>query len=141
MAKHTEKWITWLTSALDDNCDEETKVKILEECGRQCQSKSFIQKAREIYDKAEDLDDFLNKFSKVYENLHRDGDEVYIIYPKCYCPNVNKLPQGKLSATYCNCSRGWAKALFEGALGRKVDVIMKQSIVNGDKQCKFQIIL
>jgi predicted hydrocarbon binding protein len=54
---------------------------------------------------------------------------------------VNKLPKGKLSGTYCNCSRGWAKALFEGALRRPVEVIKEQSIISGDKQCKFRIIL
>jgi predicted hydrocarbon binding protein len=54
---------------------------------------------------------------------------------------VNKIPKGKLSATYCNCSRGWAKALFEGALGRTVEVIMEKSIINGDNQCKFRILL
>jgi predicted hydrocarbon binding protein len=54
---------------------------------------------------------------------------------------VNEIPKGKLSATYCNCSRGWAKELFEGALGRTVEVIMEKSIINGDNQCKFRILL
>jgi predicted hydrocarbon binding protein len=54
---------------------------------------------------------------------------------------VNKILPSKLSATYCTCSRGWAKALFEEALGRPVEVIMEESIVKGDKQCKFRIVL
>jgi predicted hydrocarbon binding protein len=53
---------------------------------------------------------------------------------------VNKIPKVKLSGTYCNCSRGWAKALFEGALGRPVDVVMEQSIIRGDEQCQFRIV-
>ncbi len=141
MGKHTERWITWLIAALDEYVDEETKAKILEHCGRQCQSESFVKKARKIYEKSKGIDEFLEKFGRVYKNLHREGDEVYIIYRKCYCPNVNKIPPGKLSATYCNCSRGWAKALFEGALEKPVDVIMEESIVNGDEQCKFRIVL
>lgn len=141
MGKHSERWISWLIAALDEHVDEETKAKVLEQCGRRCQSESFTKKARKIYEKSEDIDDFLEKFGEVYKNLHREGDKAYIIYPKCYCPNVNKTPLGKLSATYCNCSRGWAKALFEGALGKPVDVIMEESIVNGDEQCKFRIVL
>ena len=141
MGKHTEKWIAWLMAALDEYVDEETKVKILEQCGRQCQSENFVKKARKIYEKSVDTDEFLEEFGKIYKNLHREGDKVYIIYPKCYCPNVNKIPPGKLSTTYCNCSRGWAKALFEGVLGKPVDVIMEESIVNGDAQCKFRIAL
>ena len=141
MGKRTERWIRWLIAALDEYVDEETKAKILEQCGRQCQSENFVKKARKIYEKSEDIDEFLERFGRVYKYLHREGDKVYLIYPKCYCPHVNKIPAGKLSATYCICSRGWAKALFEGALGQPVDVIMEESIVNGDAQCKFRIVL
>jgi len=38
-------------------------------------------------------------------------------------------------------SIGRAKALFEGALERSVEVIMKESIINGNKQCKLEIVL
>ena len=136
-----EKWITCLIAGLDGHVDEEARAKVLEQCGRQCQSENFVKKARNIYQKSENVDDFLDKFGQVYKHLHREGDSVYIIYPKCYCSFVNKIPVGKLSATYCNCSRGWAKALFEGALGRPVEVVMEESIVKGDRQCKFRIIL
>ncbi|UCE29170.1 MAG: hypothetical protein JSV85_00015 [Candidatus Bathyarchaeota archaeon] len=141
MAKHSERWITWLIATMDECLDEETKARMLEQCGRQCQSESLIKKAKKIYEKSKNVDEFLEEFGQVYGNLHREEDEVYIKYPKCYCPNVNKIPPGKLSATYCNCSRGWAKALFEGTLGRPVKVIMEESIVKGDEQCKFRIIL
>lgn len=141
MTKHMEKWICSLVAGLDKHVDKETLKKVLEQCGRQCQSNSFVEKARGIYQKSKDLDEFLAEFAKVYENLHREGDDVYIIYPKCYCPLVKNIPPGKLSATYCNCSRGWAKALFEGALKRPVEVIMEESIKKGDEQCKFKIVL
>ena len=140
MGKHSERWIAWLMAAMDGYVDEETRAKILEKCGRQCQSENFIKKARKIYEETGSIDEFLDQFGQVYKNLHREGDRVYIIYPKCYCPNVNKIPTGKLSATYCNCSRGWAKALFEGALGRPVEVIMEKSIVKGDEQCRFRVV-
>jgi predicted ArsR family transcriptional regulator len=128
-------------AGLDERVDKETLAKVLEQCGRQCQSQSLIKKARSIYEKSKDMDDFLNEFGKVYKHLHKEGGSVYIIYPKCYCPIVNKIPPGKLSAIYCNCSRGWAKALFEGVLKRPVQVTMEESIKRGDKQCKFKIIL
>jgi len=128
-------------TGLDEHVDKETIAKVLEQCGRQCQSESLIKKARSIYGKSRNVDDFLDNFGKVYKHLHREGNSLYIVYPKCYCSIVNKIPSGKLSATYCNCSRGWAKALFEGALERPVEVTMEQSIKQGDKQCKFKITL
>jgi len=141
MAERTENWITNLMDGLDNNVDKETIIKILEQCGRQCQSQSFIKKAKAIYEKSKNTDDFLNKLAQVYKHMHREGNKVYIVYPKCYCSQVNKIPKGKLSGTYCNCSRGWAKALFEGATGKPVEVNMKKSIINGDDQCKFEVIL
>ena len=140
MTGRTEKWISNLIEGLDNNLDEKTIAKILEQCGRQCQSPSFIKKAKAIYEKSKNTDDFLNKLAQVYKHLHREGNKVYIVYPKCYCPQVNKIPKGKLSGTYCNCSRGWAKALFEGATGKPVEVNMEKSIINGDDQCKCEII-
>jgi len=139
MVGRTEKWITTLMSGLEKNVDEKTLARILEQCGRQCQSQSFIKKAKGLYEKSESIDDFLEKLGRAYKHLHREGEEVYIVYPRCYCSQVNKIPKGKLSGKYCNCSRGWAKALFEGALGRPVEVIMEKSIINGDSECKLRV--
>lgn len=126
---------------LAKNIDEKTLAMVLEKCGRQCQSQGFVKKARSIYQKSNSTEEFLEKLGQIYEHLHVEGNKVYIVYPRCYCSQVNKIPKGKLSGTYCNCSRGWAKALFEGALGKPVEVNMEKSIVNGDDQCKFRIIL
>lgn len=141
MSERAGKWIACLIAGLDEYVNEETRVKILEQCGRKCQSQRFINKARSIYQKSRNVDQFLEKLGEVYKHLHREKDRVFLIYPKCYCSQVNKLSKGKLSGTYCNCSRGWAKALFEGALERPVEVVMEQSIANGDRQCKFRIVL
>jgi predicted hydrocarbon binding protein len=139
MVGRTEKWISTLIGSLDERVDEETRASILEQCGRQCQSESFVKKAKQIYEKSANVSDFIDKFSKVYKHVHRKGGRVYIIYPRCYCSQVNKIPKGRLSGTYCNCSRGWAKALFEGATGKPVEVTMEKSIINGDDECKFRI--
>jgi predicted ArsR family transcriptional regulator len=141
MPGRTEKWITALMEGLDRNLDERTIAKILEQCGRQCQTQSFIKKARDLCQKSKDTDEFLDRLAEVYKHLHREGDKVYLIYPKCYCSQVSKIPKGKLSGTYCNCSRGWAKALFEGAREKPVEVIMEKSIINGDDECRFRIIM
>jgi hypothetical protein len=56
MVERTEKWITALMDGPDKNVDEKTIAKILEQCGRQCQSQSFIKKARAIYQKSKNTD-------------------------------------------------------------------------------------
>jgi len=139
MSGRTEKWISYLIDGLNEHVDEKTRAMILEQCGRQCQSQSFIKKVKDIYEKSDGIDDFLENLGRVYKHLRREGDKIYVVYPKCYCSQVNKIPKGKLSGTYCNCSRGWAKALFEGALSRPVEVVKEKSIINGDSECKFRI--
>ncbi len=141
MVSRAEAWVCNLIAGLDEYADREILVKVLEQCGRKCQSPAFIRKARSIYEKSDSIQEFLEKLSKVYKHLHRNGDNVHIVYPKCYCSIVNKIPLGKLPATYCNCSRGWAKALFEGALGKPVEVVMEKSIISGDNECRFKIVL
>ena len=141
MVGRTENWITALMDGLDKNVDGKTLVKILEQCGRQCQSASYIKKAKKLHEKSESTNEFLDKLEKVYKHLHKEGDRVYLVYPRCYCAQVNKIPKGKLSGVYCNCSCGWAKALFEGALGREVEVVKEKSIIAGDNECRFRIIL
>lgn len=137
----TGKWITSLIDGLNKNVDEETIVKILEQCGRQCQSQSFIRKAKALYARSTNTEDFMDKLGRVYKHLQREGNNTYLVYPKCYCSQVNKIPKERLSGTYCNCSRGWAKALFEGATGKPVEVVMEKSIISGDDQCRFRIML
>jgi predicted hydrocarbon binding protein len=134
---HTHKWIKSLVSNLEAELDEKTRVRILENCGRTCISRSFIEKAKACKKNAKGMDDFLDKLSKVWSHLHIDGDNIYVIYEKCYCPLVKTYPD-KLSPTFCNCSRGWIRELFESVLEKPVDVKLEKTIKQGDDICKFR---
>jgi len=125
-----------LMAGLDTHADKSvgTMWQTMPICGS-------VKKARSIYEKSENGGEFIASFGKVYKHLHREGDSVYIVYLKCYCSMVSRIPAGKLSAVYCNCSRGWAKALFEGALKKPVEVTLMKSIKRGDKECRFKIVL
>ena len=139
MVSRGEKWLCDFISGLDKSVDNEKLKQALEDCGRNCQSTSTIKKAKAIYERSKDIDAFLTEFGTTYKHLHREKDGVYITYPRCYCPRVNKIPQSLMPAIYCNCSVGWAKALFEGALGKSVDVKLEKSIIAGDNECRFKI--
>lgn len=99
----------------------------------------MVKKAKAIYEKSKDIDTFLTEFGETYKHLHREKKGTYIVYPQCYCARVKKIPQGQMPAVYCNCSVGWVKELFEGAVGRPVDVTLEKSIIAGDDECRFRI--
>lgn len=68
----------------------------------------------------------------------RDG-ELYLEFPFCPCPmlaEVDKL----VTNTWCQCTTGYSKVLFEKAFGCDVDVELLKSIKMGDEICLMKII-
>ena len=57
----------------------------------------------------------------------------------CVCPVIKKVPHDALSGTWCLCSVGLHKALFEETLGCPVEVVLEESRRTGADKCKFQI--
>jgi hypothetical protein len=91
--------------------------------------------------KAKDVNDFLDRLRKVWSHLQREGENLYVVYDKCYCPLGRALLKdypAQLSS-YCNCSRGWIREMFESALKKPVKVEIEKSIVRGDNLCKFKV--
>lgn len=137
---NTHKWITNLIKNLDEKVEQDTKKDLLESVGRKCISPNMIARAKEVYSKSKDLDDFYNKFSKINTHFHKIGNEYFMIYPKCYCSIVKSYPNFKeISSTYCYCSVGWAKELFEKAMEREVEVELVHTIIGGADECRFKI--
>jgi predicted hydrocarbon binding protein len=136
--KHSHKWIAVLLEQPDSEVDAPARVRVLENCGRACIPNSFVARARECRQQAKDMDDFLARLGKVWSHVHSEGDEVYVVYEKCYCPLVKDFP-GQLSPTWCQCSQGWVKQLFEGVLDRPVELELMRSIRQGDECCRFTV--
>ncbi|NHJ15209.1 MAG: hypothetical protein EAX95_16120 [Candidatus Thorarchaeota archaeon] len=141
MVSAGERWLCTLIAGLEETVDNTALKKVLEDCGRKCQAQSRIRKAKTIYDRSKNIDTFLAEFGKTYKHLQQEKDGIYLVYPKCYCARVNKIPHGQMPSVYCSCSVGWAKALFDGALGRAVDVTLEKSIIAGDDECRLKIAL
>lgn len=135
---HTNRWIDSLIESLDTQVDEESRAKILENCGRSCISRRFIAKVQALKKNSKDMDDFLDKLSRDWKHLQGKGDAVYVVYDRCYCPLVRGY-DGKLSPTFCNCSRGWIKELFESVLKKPVEVKLEKSVKQGDEICRFRL--
>ena len=137
---HTHRWITALVEAMEAEVDQKIRESILINCGRSCISRSFIKKAQKLWKDSEDLESFLKGLGEMWWHLKMEGEEVYVEYDRCYCPFL-KTYSKKILPTWCNCSRGWTKELFESALDRPVGVELIKSIRLGDDVCRFKVIL
>jgi hypothetical protein len=125
-----------MMDVLDRAVDEETRRLIMEACGRRCISASTLEKARRLQQEAQDLDDLLSRLNGAHiggGHLQRKGDVIHAAYDRCYCGSVSKVSE-TFSATYCYCSCGWYRQLFETLLGRPVEVELLGSIIQGDER-------
>lgn len=130
-------WLTNLMESMDTQLEEDTKIKLLEECGRSCAKKNIKKEAWKYQGK---LDDWLDKMKKWVgaKNIQKQADCIQVVYKKCFCPLVQDIPP-ILTATFCNCSRGWLKEIFETVLEKPVTVEMEDSIMKGGEQCRFSV--
>ncbi len=137
--KFVHDWVLNLMKNMDRHMDEEEKIALLEHCGRAC-AESHAKAEASKY--AGNLEGWLGVLKKWVgaDNVRRKEDVVQIVYSKCLCPLVQDQPP-LLSKTYCNCSRGWLKEVFETVVGKPVEVKLEDSIMQGGPQCRFSILI
>ena len=136
-------WMQEAMRRLDGLTGETTAREIMQECGRACFGPKNSVEARKIWKKSSSLEDFIQQLN----TKHLGGGRLIIIddntvtggYDRCYCGQVKQTKQPFQSLTYCNCSTGWYKQLFESALERPVRVEIFQSIITGSDRCEFVI--
>ncbi len=135
------RWIKGLMERLEEEAGEAVAREVMVGCGRQCISRSLLEKAQKHWRKAETINDFLDKLNQAHiggGDLRREGDTIYGSYGRCYCGLVSKAAE-PIPSTYCYCSCGWYKMLSETVLERPVEVEFLSSIAQGAEACRFAI--
>jgi len=128
---------------LDREVESETRRKIMEACGRRCIGDSILMKALKLKSQSADLDDLLIRLNEARIGgslLRREGNVIFAEYHKCHCGSVSRT-KTEFSPTYCYCSCGWFRRLFETILEKPVTVVLLGSIIQGYSHCRFKIYL
>ena len=62
-------------------------------------------------------------------------------YYYCHCPWAREAVKSgeEVAPIFCNCSAGFHKKPWEGALGQKIHVEVLESVLKGDDRCRFAI--
>jgi len=134
-SKVVHDWISSLMKSMDEHLDDEEKIKLLEDCGRACAGRHAKSEAAKHKGHLDKWLEALRKWVGA-ENVRKEGDVIRVVYGKCFCPLVQDSPP-LLSDTFCNCSRGWLKEVFETVVDNPVDVKLEDSIMRGGKHCRF----
>jgi len=70
-----------------------------------------------------------------------ESDPTLKRYYYCHCPWARAAVKSgeKVAPIFCNCSAGFHKKPWEGALGQKIDIEVLESVLKGDDRCRFAI--
>jgi len=144
-------WVKGAMGRLDALVDEETRIQIMENCGYKCAetNRGAMDEAIARRRKYKNVDEFLEAEQQnpaKGTKLVREGNVLYQVYRpqelgvKCYCSLVRGLTADEsLSLTYCHCSKGFVKKLWEAVLERPVEVELVRSVISGAEECRFVI--
>jgi len=136
--KFVQGWVPDLLTTLDKTLSPQARLKFMEDNGRACAARGGSVAWAKGF--GGDIDKFLAEMRKHIgePNAVRDGKTVRLAYEKCLCPLVAEL-QGPLSPTYCLCTQGWTKAVYEALTGKTVEVALLGSIKRGDPKCLIEV--
>jgi hypothetical protein len=150
-ADFAQEWTQRLMQEVDTVLGADAGKKLMRSCGRSCFLHSFGVRP-EGKPQPGALDAFVEATGRKDPEIRREGDTVHYQYGSthgspyglspadgiCLCPLVETL-EGPLSATYCECSAGYVKELFERLTDRPVAVEVVESVRRGGKVCRFRI--
>lgn len=151
-------WLKEAIDRLDALTDKITREKIMTACGRSCNAMNSkdTEEALQMRNMCASEEDYLEKFLTPPGSgvrYERDGNKLFQYYTprkygeskygkgiRCYCSLIGALPEGvNASPTYCQCSRAFVQAHWEGVLGRPLSVELGETAITGAEECKFII--
>jgi hypothetical protein len=150
---NTAMWVKGAMDRMDALVAADKRTAVMEECGRNCCAinKGVVVAFRKRRAKCDSLDVFFENEAKKPmrgTKLSRKANVVHFYYTprklgkgmRCYCRLVSDLPaQVTMSKTYCMCSVGFVKALWEQLLEKPVQARLIRSALSGSDECEFEI--
>lgn len=118
--------------------DEIKKIRMTSSCEP---PESKLRSAKALFSVSGSPEEFCDAFNREFapeNSLEYKGGEYYFSYPRCYCSAVAR-GEGTLPVTWCLCSLGYVKRLFDHALGCDTYVELLESIKTGGARCLFKI--
>jgi len=132
-------WAESICAGLEKEFDEDTVKSIRMDCA--CGPEmGKIGKLKTLYQSSSGLDDFVEKANKLNQGFkieYTDG-ALYLIYPCCYCSCVKRIDK-PISKSWCFCTLGYTKKMFEHILGQAVTVGLIESVKTGGKTCRIKV--
>lgn len=132
-------WVKSTMQRLENKFDQETTKQIRMSC--QCgygmdEKQEFVM---ELADNASTMEEFANSDKARAAGLFCEDGVLHLQFLFCPCPILADVERLE-TKTWCQCTTGYSKVLFEKAFECKVDVDLLKSIKAGDDICLMKII-
>ena len=131
------KWAVDVCEYLENaySRDDIKKIRMDCACGP---SKKQMDDLRALFLSSKNLTEFAEKCSCDNYSLWCEDDTLFFSYPRCYCSCVKRMDKS-LSKTWCMCTIGYTKRLFNYALGYEIKVELIESVKTGSDHCVMKI--
>ncbi len=132
-------WVRSTIRRLENKFDKETtkQIRMSCQCGYGMDEKlAFLN---ELKAATSNMEEFAGSDQAKAAGLFCENGILYLQFLFCPCPilaDVDRLE----TKTWCQCTTGYSKVLFEKAFGCTVDVELLKSIKTGDDICLMKII-
>jgi len=132
-------WVKSTMNRLENHFDRSDvkRIRMNCQCGYGMDEKLALVK--ELVESSSNLEEFAGLDKAKAAGLSCVNGELYLEFRSCPCPmlmGVDKLD----TDTWCQCTAGYSKVLFEKAFGCGVEVELLKSIKMGDDVCLQKII-
>lgn len=132
------EWACNVCTLLEKNFDEDTIREIRMDCC--CKPSSLhMKKLKDLYSKSDTLNEYANLVSnETPAKFWAEESILYMSYPECYCSDV-KHTKETMSKTWCLCTLGYTKYMYEYIFDCSVKVELIESIKLGNNRCVIKI--
>ncbi|WP_418576883.1 DUF6144 family protein [Hungatella sp.] len=139
-SENNPDWVKSAMNRLENKFDAEAikKIRMNCQCGYRMDEK--IALVKELKADAANIEEFTASEKAKAAGLFCKDGELFLQFNFCPCPILADVDQLETN-TWCQCTTGYSKVLFEQAFGCKVDVELLKSIKMGDHICLMKIIL
>jgi len=131
-------WVKNTMKRLEKRFDPSSvkKIRMNCQCGYGMDEKLAL--LNDLIASSSSLEEFGNCDKAKSAGLSFSDGELYLQFPFCPCPMLAEVEKLETN-TWCQCTTGYSKVLFEKAFGCEVDVELQKSIKMGDHICLMKI--
>lgn len=139
-AETNPDWVKAAVRRLENKFDPAaiTRIRRNCQCGYGMDEKLALLK--ELISASTNIEELASLEKAKAAGLFCKDDELFLQFDRCPCPMLAEVDHLETD-TWCQCTTGYSKVLFEKAFACEVDVELLKSIKMGDPVCLMKITL